>query len=486
MGGWFFSTLCTSLVAGGLAAVLTIQTYPETLRAAIDRVVDLPGGNASPPINGAAPPAVEANRFITATIQRGSLEQLVTASGALQPVETVEVGSQLAGQIAHLYVDFNDTVKRGDPLAQIDQRSFIARVEQERASLEVARANARVQQARLDRAKIELENARANRTVLSVRLENAQILEEAAKRNVDRKAVLRARDVASLTSVEEAQTDLATRNAQVRETTSVLDLNRFAVDAAAAEVRRLEGELAEARASIPLREASLRAAEIELDRTTIRSPIDGVIVGRFINEGQTLAVGLEARTAFNVARNLTEMEIHARVDETDIGRVAPSQRATFTVDAYPGRRFEAAVRQVRKAPQTSQGVVTYTVVLKTSNPDGLLLPGMTALARLTVHRDEDILKVPLAALRFKPVQAAAQGAAPAAGEAAASGGAPRQQAVWVQDATGSLRPVLVTTGASSADQVALRAGALSEGDRVVVGQAEQAEPSRFLGIRLGL
>lgn len=480
MGGWFLSILCTSVAAGGLTAVVAVHPDAEALPAAVSGAADWSVRTFGDLTRELVAPAPEPARFITAVIQRGSLEQIVTATGALQPVETVEVGSQLPGQIARLFVDFNDRVKKGDPLARIDQRSFIAKVDQERAGLAVTVANARVQQARLDRARIDLDNARGNRTVLSARLDNAQILEASAKRNVDRKALLRAHEAASLTAVEEAQTEFASRGAQVRESTSLLDLNRFAVDAAAAEVRRLEGEVAEAQASIPLREASLRAAEIELDRTIIRSPIDGVIVGRFVNEGQTLATGLEARTAFNVAKNLAEMEIHARVDETDIGRVVPGQRATFTVDAYPGRRFESVVRQVRKAPQTTQGVVTYTVVLKTDNRDGLLLPGMTALARLIIHRDDDILKVPLAALRFRPAKAARTVTAPAT-EAAAP-----EQAVWMQDAAGALRAVPVTTGASGADQVALREGALSEGDRVVIGQAEPAEPSRFLGIRLGL
>lgn len=478
MGGWFLSTLCTTAVAGGLAAIVTMHDHPDAFRSTVDGVADW-SGRASVALmgNGSVASTGSPVRFLTAAIQRGALEQVITATGALQPVETVEVGSQLPGLVARLHVDFNDRVRKGDALAEIDRRSYVARVDQERAALEVARATLSAQQARLDRARIDFDNARSNRAVLMARRDNAQVLEAAAKRNVDRKAILRSHDAASLTAVEDAQTEFASRKAQVSETTSLLDQNRFAVDAAAADVRRLEGEFAEARASVPLREAALRAAEIELERTTIRSPIDGVVVGRFVNEGQTLATGLEARTAFNVARNLAEMEIHARVDETDIGRVAPGQHATFTVDAFQGRRFDAVVRQVRKAPQVTQGVVTYTVIMRTENRDGVLLPGMTALARLTVHRDEDILKAPLAALRFKPAGAvSARAGGPGVGE----------QAVWVEDADGALRPVAVTTGASSADQVALRGGAIVEGDRVAVGQAETAEPARFLGIRLGL
>jgi len=476
VGSWFISTLCTSAVAAGLTLIAVAQQKPGEVRETV-QLLTAWSGQAYDEWVGHAPPA-EGERFITAAIQRGSLEQVVTATGALQPVETVEVGSQQPGLIRKLFVDFNDRVRKGDPLAEIDPRSYLARVEQERASLAVARATVRVQEARLERARIDLDNAQAHRAVLAARVDNAEVLEAAAQRNLERKTVLRSREVATLTSLDDAQTELASRKAQMRETSTLLNLNGFTVDGASADLRRIEGELAEAKASLPLREASLRAAEIELERTTIRSPINGVIVGRFVSEGQTLAVGLEARTAFSVAKNLGEMEIHARVDETDIGRVAPDQKATFTVDAFPGRRFEAIVRQVRKAPQVSQGVVTYTVVLKTENRDGLLLPGMTALARLTVRRDEDVLKVPLAALRFRPSSGRPAGRP--------EDGAAKEQAVWIQGPSGTLRPVPVVTGAISADQVALKDGGLAEGDRVVVGQAETVEPPRFLGIRLGL
>ncbi|MHB2211182.1 efflux RND transporter periplasmic adaptor subunit [Methylobacterium sp. CM6257] len=419
-----------------------------------------------------AVPAPEAGHFITAPIQRGSLEQLITATGTVQPVDTVEVGSQLAGQIAKLHVDFNDRVHLGDPLAELDPRSFIAKVEENRAALDMAVANVKVQQARLDRARTDLDNARGTKAVLQAKLESAQAQQLAAERTLERKVALRTREVASPAALEEAQTDLASRKALTREASAVLELNGFAVDAAVAEVRRLEAELAQARAAVPQRQASLRGAEIDLDRTVIRSPTDGVVVGRLVNQGQTLAAGLEVRTAFTIAKNLAEMEVHARVDETDIGRIAAGQRATFGVDAYPGRRFQAVVRQVRKAPLVTQNVVTYTVVLKTDNRDGLLLPGMTALVKLTIHKEENVLKVPLAALRFRP-----EGSAPRD---------PAAPAVWVRAADGSLEAVRVETGAMSADLVALRAaGSLAEGSEVVVGQAEAPTGRRLFGVRLG-
>ena len=251
-----------------------------------------------------------------------------------------------------------------------------------------------------------------------------------------------------------------------------MSLNAYAVEGAQADVRRIEAELDQARMAVPEKAAVLAAAQADLDRTVIRSPIDGVVVGRFVNEGQTLAVGLESRTTFVVAHRLEDMEIHAQVDEADIGRIASGQRAHFTVDAYPDRRFEAAVRQVRKAPQNQQHVVTYTVVLSTSNLDGALLPGMTALVKIVVEQQDNVLKVPLAALRFQPSGARADTA-------------PGRSGVWLRTVSGALQRIPVTVGAAGTEQVALKSGELVEGSQVAVGQAIRPAGMEFLGIRFG-
>lgn len=202
-----------------------------------------------------ATPAPEGH-FLTTPVQRGSLEQVITATGTVQPVDTVEVGSQLAGQIAKLYVDFNDRVRLGEPLAELDPRSFLAKVEENRAALAMAVASVTVQQARLDRVRVDLDNARGNKAVLQAKLESAQAVQLAAERNLERKVALRSREVTSAAALEEAQTDLAARKAQTREASTLLDLNGFAVEAAVAEVRRLEAELIQARAAVPQRQAS--------------------------------------------------------------------------------------------------------------------------------------------------------------------------------------------------------------------------------------
>jgi HlyD family secretion protein len=418
--------------------------------------------------------ATGVSTFRFAPIQRGSFEQTAKVTGTLRPVETVEVGSQLSGQIANLYVDFNDKVAVGDPLAQIDPRTFQAKVDEARAALNTALAKVRADEAKLDRARIDLKNARANKAVLDSRLESAYALKALAERNVERKLALRSRDVAPVTAVDDAQTDLVTKLAVEREVETLVSVNGIAVEGAGADVRRLEAELEQAKASVPEKEAILRAAEADLDRTVIRSPINEVVVGRFVNKGQTLAVGLEARTAFNVAHNLEDMEIHARVDETDIGRIAPGQQAHFTVDAFPDRQFEALVRQIRKAPHVNQNVVTYTVVLATANPDGNLLPGMTALVHIVTVREDNVLKVPLAALRFRP-----------AGSPRVAGATSSAQSVWIHSGGGELRQVSVTVGPASADQVVLKSGVLSEGDQVAVGQTISPSGRELFGIRFG-
>ncbi|MGY8664759.1 efflux RND transporter periplasmic adaptor subunit [Bradyrhizobium sp. UFLA05-109] len=465
---------------GGVSALaVAFAIDPAAMRSSADWIANeaghayrsstktiLPAARETPIFRSDAP------MFRYASIQRGSIEQTITVTGALQPVKTIEVGSQLSGQISKVYVDFNDNVRKDQPLAQIDLRSFAAKVDEAKAAVEMARANVELEQAKLDRGKIDLENAKGTRAVLAAKLDSAQAVKASAQRTLQRKLALQSQNVVAATTVEDAQTDFTARLAQEREAEVLVTLNAYAVEGATADVRRIEAELQQARTAVPEKEAILRAAEADLDRTIIRSPIDGVIVGRFINEGQTLAVGLEARTNFLVAHRLEDMEIHAQVDEADIGRIATAQRAHFTVDSYPDRRFEAIVRQVRKAPQTQQHVVTYTVVLSTSNLDGALLPGMTALVKIVVDRQDDVLKVPVAALRFQP-----NGTQPSTTQG--------RDGVWLRTPTGSLKRIAVTVASDGAEQVALKSGDLTEGSQVAIGQAIRPAGMELLGIRFG-
>jgi HlyD family secretion protein len=204
------------------------------------------------------------------------------------------------------------------------------------------------------------------------------------------------------------------------------------------------------------------------------------VVGRNVNEGQTLATTLEAKTLFIIAGDLHEMEIHAKVDEADIGKIQLGQEATFTVDAYPGRQFTATVRQVRKAPQVLQNVVTYTVVLSAANQDNVLLPGMTALARITVNRIGPVAKIPLAALRYVPKP----GQAAAVEQREVPRGKPAS--VWITGENGERKAVVVGLGEEDASHAAVLSGPLRPGDRVIVGEVVNAAPRQLFGIRIGL
>jgi HlyD family secretion protein len=385
-------------------------------------------------LNHDAPAA--AALYVTAPVEEGELRRLVTATGTLDATLNVEVGSQLSGQIAELLVDFNDDVKKGQPLARLDQRTFLARVAQARATVEMAEAAI---------------------AVLEAPIENARVKLQAATNELKRKETLHDRQISPAVAVEDAQTKVST---------------------AKADLQRAEAELATAVATLRQKKAELEIAEIDLDRATIRSPIDGVVVGRKINQGQTLATTLEAKTLFIIAGDLRQMEIDAKLDEADIGKIEVGQEASFTVDAYPGRQFTGAVRQVRKSAEVQQNVVTYTVVLSAENPDSLLLPGMTAVTHITVSRSGPVTQIPVAALRYRPKPGQASAAPPETSRG-------RPASVWVLGATGEPKSVSVGVGDDDVSHAAILSGPLKPGDRVIVADAASATPRGFFGLRVG-
>ncbi|MEA2859600.1 MAG: HlyD family secretion protein [Methylobacteriaceae bacterium] len=442
---------------------------------------------------GKAAPAP--SQYITAAVEQGELRRVTSATGTLNAIINVEVGSQLSGQVAELLVDFNDDVKKHQPLARLDQRSFKAHVAEAQAAMELAQVSVEAARARLERAEIDARDSEAQRAVLKARTDNARVKFESARTELHRKETLRERQVGTAVDTEDAQTKVASAAASLREAEAIAAAQENLVAGTKADLRRVKSELESALASIPQKQALLDVAQIDLDRTTIRSPIDGVIVGRNVNEGQTLATTLEAKTLFIVAGDLHQMQIEAKVDEADIGKIRVGQEATFTVDSHPGRQFSGLVRQVRKAPQVVQNVVTYIVVLSAANPENLLLPGMTALVRITVNRTGPVLKVPLAALRYapKPKEGAAaaeqsspgNGIQPAwAGDLQFSRG--RAASVWTLGPDGQPRSVLVGLGEDDSSHAAVLGGPLSAGDRVIIGEAATAAPRRLFGIRIGL
>jgi HlyD family secretion protein len=246
-----------------------------------------------------------------------------------------------------------------------------------------------------------------------------------------------------------------------------------AIAIAEAELRMAEANVQNAQAVVAQRQAALDQTQLDLDRTVLRAPIDGTIIKRDVNPGQTVAVSLEAKTLFTIANDLRQMEVHGKIDEADVGQLKTGQMAQFTVDAYPEQIFSGQVTQIRKSPEVVQNVVTYAAIISAPNPDLLLLPGMTAQLRITVSEAENVLKIPSQALRFRPRDSGTL--AGRAGEAS----------VWLVGERGRPNLVSVSTGASDDSGAALVGGALSEGQQVIIGVANAQEQAKYFGIRLG-
>jgi HlyD family secretion protein len=363
-------------------------------------------------------------RFRTSKIERGPVTATVSATGTLNAVVTVQVGSQVSGQIKELFADFNSQVKRNQLVARIDPEIFQARVAQAKAQLEAVRASVLNQRAAVEKARADVANAQAAAAVAKAQTAKAQVAVLDSRRDLGRKRDLKQKGFIAQADEDSAQAAYDSAVAQAESTKAQEDAQASLIRSAEAQLRVAEAMLQTAIANVGQQEAALKQAQVDLDHTEIRAPVDGVVVSRTVDVGQTVAASLAAPTLFTIAQDLTDMEVDTNVDEADVGRIRVGLRATFTVDAFRGQTFAGEVMQVRKAPQTVQNVVTYNVVVSARNPDGKLLPGMTANVRLVVDQKDNVLKAPNAALRYRPPGEAAE-AAPAAGAVASGGqGAP--------------------------------------------------------------
>jgi len=351
-----------------------------------------------------------------APVERGGLISTVSATGTLNAVVTVEVGSQVSGQIKELMADFNSEVRQDQVIALIDPENFEARVRQAEAELLVAQANVAIQKAAVDKALSELHNARADLVATKAQAEKARIGLAEAKRDMDRQQALFSRGATSRSQSDTAAANYDQARAQLSTVEAQQQAQASLVSSREAALKMAQAQVEQAQAQVKQKEAALHQSRLDLSHTVIRSPVDGVVVGRSVDIGQTVAASLQAPTLFTIAQNLRKMQVEANLDEADIGRIQVGQRTTFTVDAFPGREFRGEIKQIRKAPQTVQNVVTYTVIISAENPDLSLLPGMTANVSIVAAERASALKVPNAALRFRP--ASAGGAAQAAGPAA--------------------------------------------------------------------
>jgi len=396
-------------------------------------------------------------QHFTAKVERGDIHDVVDATGTINAVITVQVGSQVSGTISKLFVDFNSRVHKGDLVALIDPALF---------------------KGALLQANADLENAKANVVAARANLEKARAALVQSKADYDRTVGLNQDGVFSQQQ---------------------LDLAKSAYQSADASVGAAQANVTQADAQVDQKQAALEVAQTNLNYTVIRSPIDGTVVARNVDVGQTVAASLQAPTIFTIAQDLTKMLVYAKTDESDVGNIKVGKAVTFKVDAFPKETFRGVVSQVRMNATTIQNVVTYDTIIEFANPDLKLFPGMTAYVTIPVDTVQNILKLPNTALRYKPPMspeeilaiykqygievnerkkasedpAATDGAAPAAGGAQNTPRAPRSDSavVWKLRADNTMEPVKVSLGItdhSYTEVTTVAGGSLQEGDELII------------------
>ena len=354
--------------------------------------------------------------YRTIKLERGDIASTILATGTLNPVILVQVGSQISGNIKRLYADFNSVVKKNQVIAQIDSMLL----------------------------KAEVEKARANHKAALANVEKAKVIANDTKRTLNRYEALVKENLVSQSDLDTAQTNYDSAVAQL-------------------EV---------ARAQVDQTRSTLDFSRTRLDYAIIRSPVDGIVLSRNVDVGQTVAASLQAPTLFTIAQDLTEMQVNTSVDEADIGRVEVGQKVTFTVDAYPSEVFKGRVSQIRNAPQVVQNVVTYDVIIEVENPELKLKPGMTANVSIVVAEKRNVLKIPNVALRFQPSGKERESRQPKGIETSV------QNRVWALLADAKLKSVPVKLGVNNVRYYELTEGDLKEGDNLVVGLSGEKRPSK--------
>jgi HlyD family secretion protein len=360
-------------------------------------------------------------RYLTAAIERGAIATTVNATGVVNAVTTVQVGSQVSGTIQKLFVDFNSPVKEGEVIAQIDPAPLATKVAQGRANVASAMAAVQVAQATTINAKAAVETAQANAESARANVEKAKVTLADARRILDRNKEMARKSLIAQNDLDTAQMTYDGAIAQLKASEAQLEAAAGQLKSASAQQRLAAAQELAAAAQVDQTKAALQAAELDLEHTTIRAPVNGIVVSRSVDVGQTVAASLQAPVLFLIAQDLTQMQVDTNVSEADIGHVRVGQRVTFTVDAYQNITFTGEVTQVRNAPITVQNVVTYDAVVQVANPDLRLKPGMTANVSFLVAERQDVIKVPTAALRFQP-----EGAAPDTGSQGGQASAPQR------------------------------------------------------------
>lgn len=344
-----------------------------------------------------------AGEYLTGKVTKGDIKNTVSATGTLQAVTTVQVGSQVSGNISELYADFNSQVKKGQIVAQLDPSSLKAQETRELANVEQAKAGLADAQAKVLMARSSVENSKAGVTSAEGNLAALKAQRDDAMSILKRQEELAKSGIVPERDLETARTAYRAADARYNQAAAQVEQAKVSErQLASSGLAQAEAGMKTAQAQVQQAEANLRLVRVNLGYTTIRSPIDGVVVSRNVDRGQTVAASLSAPVIFTIANDLTEMQVIANIDQADIGVISENTSVTFTVDAFTGLNFKGKIRQIRLNPQTVQNVVTYNVVIDVANPDLKLKPGMTANLTMTVAERSGALRVPNAALRFRP------------------------------------------------------------------------------------
>ncbi len=359
-----------------------------------------------------------------AAIDRGQITASVRATGTLTPMTTVVVGSQLSGQIVEILADYNSQVQAGQVVARLNSDQIKTRRDAAAADLQQARADLAVKRAQLERAKVARTKANSTVNDLEAQRDRTRAQLADAKRTFDRQNELFTRGAGAQQGLDSARTQVEIQTATLASNEAQIASLTAEIGGLDADIALAEGQVQSGEALIAQRDAKLKDILIDLERTEIRSPVDGVVVQRQVDLGQTVAASLSAPVLFQIAQDLRTIDIYANIDEADVGRLKVDQDVSFSVNAYPNRTFQGKVQMVRLGAQTIQNVVTYTGVVRVANRDLALLPGMTANLQIVTDDRQDVLRVPNAALRFRPLggPTALPAAAPAEAQASRGGG----------------------------------------------------------------
>lgn len=405
-------------------------------------------------------------RYRLAPVDRGDIVMQISASGTVRSPGTVPVVAQVTGVVRQVLAGFNTMVKAGDPMAEIDGQQIESRRQLVQADLEVAQSNVGIAEGQVRRAKAELVTSEASAAGAHADVEHSQLMVGDSEGGLGRTKGLTATGDPARARLGHAQTVADSAKASGADA---------AVKAAQTALDVAKAQLANAKAVVAARQAALAQVQQELDHTVIRAPVGGVVIERNVTVGQVVGSGAQNSVLFTISKDPHEIEVEANVDEADIGRVSPGQAAHFTFASFPGRVFNGQVKEIHRAPQVLQNVVTYTVVISAENQTLELLPGMTADVRITVARHANVLRLPNAALRFRPASSDnGMSTADTAEFAKAS-------LVWRPDPRGHPKPVEVHTGISDGRYTEISGSRLKLGDQVIVGLRPKAKASRSFG-----